>query len=202
MDCFEEKVKDWDNERRSERARIISSHIASFVQPNCKSAMELGCGTGLISFNLMDLFEKITLIDTSESMLTSLKEKIQKQNINKMVPLKIDLTEDKYDEKFDIIYSSMALHHIIDLEKVIQVIHELLNNKGQVCIVDLDKENGDFHLSDPTFDGHKGFCHEKLRLRFDEVGFSNIKIQTFYHGIKEIGDKQIPYSLFCLTAQK
>ncbi len=202
MDKFAHKAKTRDNKERSDRALAISKHIASFIEPSCRSAMEFGCGTGLISFNLMNLFDKITLIDTSESMLSTLEEKIRTNNIQGMLPLNIDLTKDSYDGKFDVIYSSMVLHHVLAVSKIPKVMYELLDNNGQVCIVDLDTDNGDFHLSEPGFDGHNGFNHEFMRSLFNEVGFSNINIQTFYHGIKEIGDKRVPYSLFCLNAKK
>ncbi len=55
---------------------IIGEIIMSFdnYAKNCR-AMEFGCGTGFISFNLIDSFKSITLIDSSKNMIDILSNK-------------------------------------------------------------------------------------------------------------------------------
>ena len=99
-------------------------------------------------------------------------------------------------EKFDLIYTSLTLHHIIDTEKIIKKFYSLLNENGMLCIIDLDKEDGSFHINQKDFNGHNGFEHRYMENIFESVGFSNIESDTFYNGEKIYKEKTIPYSLF------
>ena len=199
---FDLKAKTWDDDYRSQRAAAVAQEIKRHI-PRCKTAMEFGCGTGLVSFCLADIFDEITLIDSSQGMIDTLTEKIQNAAVNNMIPMYMDLTSETYEgKKFDAIYSSMVFHHIIDINNIIGKLYSMLNDGGCVCIVDLDKEHGSFHLNEPGYTGHNGFVQSEIHDIFMENGFKNIAIGTFYRNIKEIGDKQIPYSLFCLYAEK
>ena len=196
-------ARTWDNDYRINRAKDIAEEIAKHIPEKCSSAMEFGCGTGLISFFLMDIFQKIILIDSSQGMIDTLTEKIRNANIKNMDPIMIDLANERYSgSKLDVIYSSMAYHHIIETEKITSILFDLICENGCICIVDLDEDDGGFHLNEPQFDGHNGFNQEDISRIFSEAGFVNISIHTFYHDIKKFEDKQIPYSLFFLYAEK
>ena len=59
---FDDKAKDWDNNSRFvERAKILAEEIKSSIHPNTSmDALDLGCGTGLLSYFLKDDFRSIT----------------------------------------------------------------------------------------------------------------------------------------------
>lgn len=200
---FDDYAKKWDTDRRINRAKIISEEISNSIEINkgC-SAMEFGCGTGLISFNLVEKFENITLIDSSKGMIDVVKEKIEKYEVDNMKPYAIDLFNEEIIEKFDLIYTSMVLHHIQDIAGLANKFYTLLNDGGQVIIVDLDKEDGSFHKNEPGFNGHNGFKQEKLKEIFIEVGFRDVESTTFFYDEKKIEDKNVKYSLFIMKAQK
>lgn len=64
------EANSWDNERRTKRVKIIANKIVNSIQIKYRyRALEFGCGTGLVSFNLVDKFQHITLIDTSQSFI-------------------------------------------------------------------------------------------------------------------------------------
>ncbi|WP_238902360.1 MULTISPECIES: class I SAM-dependent DNA methyltransferase [unclassified Clostridium] len=200
---FDDYAKKWDTDRRINRAKIIAEEIVNSIEINkgC-SAMEFGCGTGLISFNLVEKFENITLIDSSKGMIDVVKEKIEKYEVDNMKPYAIDLFNEEIIEKFDLIYTSMVLHHIQDIAGLANKFYTLLNDGGQVIIVDLDKEDGSFHKNEPGFNGHNGFEQEKLKEIFIEVGFRDAESTTFFYDEKKIEEKNIKYSLFIMKAQK
>ena len=165
--------------------------------------MEYGCATGLISFNLVDKFRKLTLMDSEEEMINVIKEKIEAFETSNVFPIKIDLINETYTgEKFDIIYTSMALHHIIDTEKIVKIFYNLLNENGILCVVELDKEDGSFHINEKDFNGHNGFEHEVMEKALKNAGFSNIKSETFFNGQKVYQEKIIPYSMFYTIGKK
>jgi 2-polyprenyl-3-methyl-5-hydroxy-6-metoxy-1,4-benzoquinol methylase len=200
---FDDYAKKWDTDRRINRAKIISEEISNSIEINKEySAMEFGCGTGLISFNLVEKFENITLIDSSKGMIDVVKEKIEKYEVDNMKPYAIDLFNEEIIEKFDLIYTSMVLHHIQDISGLANKFYTLLNDGGQVIIVDLDKEDGSFHKNEPGFNGHNGFDQEKLKEIFIEVGFRDAESTTFFYDEKKIEGKNIKYSLFIMKAQK
>ncbi|MCY6959740.1 class I SAM-dependent DNA methyltransferase [Clostridium brassicae] len=201
---FDNYAKTWDTDERIDRARIISDKIINSIDVNkdC-SAMEFGCGTGLVSFNLYKRFKSITLIDTSREMIDILNSKIDKYKANNMISYQSDIFDESLtDRKYDVIYNSMVLHHIQDTKSIIKKFYDLLNEYGYLCIVDLDEEDGSFHKKYSDFDGHNGFNQEKLKNVLIAVGFKDVESNTFFHDKKDIDGKKINYSLFLMKARK
>ncbi|SCY56476.1 class I SAM-dependent methyltransferase [Alkaliphilus peptidifermentans] len=201
---FDDYAKNWDTEKRINRAKIIANEISKSIDiDKNSSAMEFGCGTGLVSFNLYNKFKKITLIDSSKGMIEILNSKIDKYKINNMVAKHLDISNQFFlDIKFDVIYSSMVLHHVYDTEEILKMFYELLNKDGYLCIVDLDEEDGSFHKKYPEFDGHNGFNQDKLKSTLLNTGFNNIESYTFFYDEKVIDGERIKYSLFMMKARK
>lgn len=195
---FGNRAKYWDTQKREQRAKILSNKIIELVgeQKNA-SVMDYGCATGLLSFYLKDNFKKITLLDNELEMIKIIENKIKESNTSNLFPYNIDLTiKDFKNEKFDIIYTALTLHHILNTKKIIKKFYNLLNENGYLIIIDLDKEDGTFHINSPNFKGYNGFEHSYIQKIMKEVGFKNIKSQTFYKDEKVFKEKIIPYSLF------
>ena len=200
---FDNIAKKWDNPRRIERAKIIAKEISrSLDNVEIKSAMEFGCGTGLIAFNLVDKIKNLTLIDNSEEMIQVVNKKISDFNFKNVKSICDNITDMKINDTYDVIYSSMSLHHIVNVKKIIRKLYYLLNVNGVLCIVDLDEEDGRFHKNEEGFNGHNGFNQQWLKEVVEEVGFKNITSRTFYNGIKNIDGEDVQYSLFILSALK
>lgn len=201
---FKDRAKSWDNEATIKRSKIIAEKIIDIVGENKKdSVMEYGCATGLIGFNLCDKYKKITFMDSEEEMLNRVKEKNKSYKFLNVSTINIDLTKEEYEkEKFDIIYTSLTLHHIIDLEKIIKTFYNLLNENGILFIIDLDTDDGSFHMDTKDFNGYNGFEHQYIENILENVGFSNLKSETFFHGIRQVNEKSIPYSIFYTVGYK
>jgi len=202
---FDNQARDWDNEpAKVERARIIANEITEFVQPDQSlDAFELGCGTGLLSYHLKDSFKTITLADNSQGMIEVLKEKIIREKINNFKPLLIDLLNYPIAEnKYDVVYTLMTLHHIPDLNLILEIFNAMLNPAGLLCIADLVAEDGSFHAHDPGFNGHKGFDREELSTLLVNHGFRVESYKTSYTIQKEVNEKSQEYPLFLLICRK
>lgn len=201
---FKGRAQNWDSDSRVKRAEIVAKKIDEIVGDKKElSFMEYGCATGLLSFNLCNKFRKLTLMDSEEEMLGVVKEKIKTYQTDNVFPVLIDLTKEIYtQEKFDFIVTSMTLHHILDIENIIKIFYNLLNQNGILCIIDLDKEDGSFHSNEKNFNGHNGFEHKEIEETLKNVGFSDIKIETFFEGQKIQEEKKIPYSLFYAVGEK
>lgn len=204
MENFDELASIWDEDpRRIERAKIIACEITKLL-PNSKiiKGLEFGCGTGLLSFNLQPYLKHITLVDTSQGMLNVVEQKINTAKIENMTTQMLDFSKDiMFNEKFDIIYTVLVLHHIKDIDNVIKNFSRIINKSGYVCIVDLDEEDGSFHGE--GFDGHKGFNRNELIKVLEKNGFIFLSCKTCYNNKKRMKDgTEKSYPLFLLVGQK
>src|SRR5512147_852630 len=115
MNEFDEKAAQWDAKPvRVERAQAVADGIKAALplSPNM-TALEYGCGTGLLSFALQPQLGHITLADSSPGMLSVLREKIAARNIKNMTPVQLDLMVDPLPAvHYQVIYTLMTLHHI------------------------------------------------------------------------------------------
>ena len=201
---FDKKAKDWDDNRRIQRSKVIAEKIIDYVKlQETFSGLEFGCGTGLISLNLYDKLGKITCIDTSSGMIKQLGDKVAEHNLDKITVTQLNINDDHdLKSEYDIIYSSMSLHHVTSIEETLQNFYDLLQDGGQLCIVDLDKEDGSFHSQESNFLGYNGFEQKELSQLLEQVGFNNVISETFYKDERSIGNRNIEYSLFIMKAQK
>jgi ubiquinone/menaquinone biosynthesis C-methylase UbiE len=204
MDFNTEAVK-WDNENRTKRAKMVADEITKSIDIKEKyRALEFGCGTGLVSFNLKDKFEHITLIDTSEGMMKILNSKINDFKVNNMTPILTDINENSavIGDKYDVIYTSMVLHHIEDIRTTLKNLYGMLNDNGYLCIAELVEDDGGFHRSDKDFNGHNGFKIDNLKKLLEELGYKNVESHIFYNDVKVVEGSEIDYSLFLMIGKK
>lgn len=204
MTNFDERAKDWDSDpMKVHRAKTVAEAIRGAIPLTAEmSALEYGCGTGLLSFALQSDLGQITLADTSQGMLDVLAEKISASGVGNMTPLRLDLSSDPVpSHSFDLTYSLMTLHHIEDAKGILKKFHALLKPGGILCVADLDKEDGSFH-TDGTTDVHLGFEREKLQRWVEAAGFSNVHFSTAFEIKKKIEGVEKIFPVFLMTAQK
>ena len=201
---FDSRAKTWDDDpMKAARAEAVAQGIcAQVVLTPQMSALEYGCGTGLLSFALRERLGQLTLADSSSGMLAVLEEKISSGAIANMSALMLDLASDPLpDERFDLVHSLMTLHHIDDTDALLRALYALLKSPGYLCLADLDSEDGSFHGAD--FSGHRGFDRETLQRQATEAGFRNIRFSTVFSIRKAVatgGEKDFP--VFLMVAEK
>lgn len=204
MTNFDERAKDWDSDpKKVERARVVADAIRAAVdiRPGM-TALEYGCGTGLLSFFLQADFASITLADTSEGMLEVLSDKIKASKTASMHPVRLDLAVDPLPaQKFHVIYSLMVLHHIHGTDVILRKFHQVLEPGGWLVVADLDQEDGSFH-TDGSTDVHLGFARDELRKKVEAAGFTQVCFSTAYQIKKIIGDEQKTFPVFLMTARQ
>ena len=204
MTNFDERAKDWDSDpKKVERARTVADAIRKAIPLSREmTALEYGCGTGLLSFLLQEELGQITLADTSQGMLDVLTEKISASGVRNMKPLRLDLTTDPLpNERFHLTYSLMTLHHVQDTEVILKKFADILMPNGILLVADLDKEDGSFH-TDGTTDVHKGFARHELQKQAEANGFDDIKFSTAYTIKKKIGEEERTFPVFLMSARK
>lgn len=203
MSDFDQRAENWDTDpAKTERARAVAQGIRAVLPPHPEmSALEYGCGTGLLSFALQPFPGTITLADSSPGMLQVLRDKITAADGGNMVPLHLDLTIDPVPLlRFSLIYTLMTLHHITDTDGILSQFHELLIPGGVLCVADLDQEDGTFH--GPAFNGHRGFDRNELAHKARTAGFAQPTFSTVFRMTRETTGTTQHYSLFLMAASR
>jgi tRNA (cmo5U34)-methyltransferase len=103
-------------------------------------AIDLGCGTGAVSKRLLDVFPdtELTCLDMTEEMIDIAKQRLSAHgNVRYVLS---DLYEFEFDGPYDVIVSSLALHHIVtdqDKKMIYRRIFEALRPGGSFYNADL-----------------------------------------------------------------
>ena len=197
---FDERAKSWDDDpMKTARAQAVADGMgkAASWKPDMR-AIEFGCGTGLLSFALQARFAAITLADTSPGMLDVLRQKIEMAGLPHMQAVLLDDSATMNGQPFDMVYSLMTLHHVPDVNIALMRFHDWLDDGGQLCIADLDAEDGSFHDHDPSV--HNGFERAQLAGMVAAAGFDNIRFSTVFQIVK--GNPERTYPVFLMIATK
>ena len=200
---FDSRARQWDsNPEFAERGRTLAAAIHARVALTTKMrALDFGCGTGQLSIPLARELAHVTCIDTSAGMLEVLNEKIAAQGLTNLTAQCRDVIQsDLPDGHFDLIMSSMTLHHIKDTDAILRKFAAHLQAGGWLCLADLDQEDGSFHGADVAV--HHGFEREELARRAQRAGFTQVRFDTVFVIRKEQGGSPRDYPVFLLTARK
>ena len=201
---FDKAALTWDSDSRIKRAEVLSKKLLEeFPQTSDFCALDFGCGTGLMALCLSESFKEIICTDLSEKMIQVLNDKLASSDYPniKTIPLK-ELYSSECNNKFDVIYSSMVFHHIVDVEAELKKLYGLLKENGSLIIIDLDIVDERFHSDCPDFDGHHGFDRQEIMNILSKCGLKNINIKTIFEGHKPIEKDNIDYSLFLLKGER
>lgn len=97
-----------------------------------KSILEIGCGSGIDSLEFARNGARVTAVDFTKSAVQLTKELSQESGfpieVLKVNARKLCFTH----ESFDCVYSYGVLHHIPDVEQVLEEVHRVLKPNGKV----------------------------------------------------------------------
>ena len=206
-EIFDKAAADWDkNELRVRLARTVTAAIRNAIPLNTGMiGLEIGCGTGLITMELAGEMQSIVATDSSAGMLGTLREKIGGQAAARIIPMQIDLTTDispLAGRTFDLIYSSMTLHHIKNTAGLLEICSTLLIPGGFLAVADLEPEDGSFHGDMPGVE-HHGFHPPDLASLAADCGFADVNVARIHIISKEDAQgRQRDYPVFLLTGRR
>src|SRR4051794_877452 len=199
---FDDEAAAWDDEPGNEERQVAVAQAikeAVNLSPRMK-AVDVGGGTGRLSILLADLVGSVVVTDTSAGMVQVARERIEAAGLsNRLRAVQADLTTDRLDGRYDVAWSSMALHHVQDLDGLLRSLAGHLIDGGRLSIADLDEDpDGAFHADKVDFDGHHGFNRQRLAEQLARAGFvdaSFVDATTILKGDREFG-------VFLCTATK
>lgn len=137
-------------QRRLHQALARASSLA-----RCKNrvALDFGCGTGNLTFKLLDLGWKVVAADISDSMLAILRQKLPDAcSSGRLQILKIASKEVEFpDGYFGMVAAYSVLHHLFDYMHTIKEMCRVLD-KGGVLYLDHEASDHRWELkSNPAY---------------------------------------------------
>lgn len=199
---FDDKAATWDDDPdKARQSGQVAAGIAAAVPLAPRSrVLEYGAGTGLVTIALLDhLVEPtLTLADNSSGMRQVLAGKVEAGVLPSPTRLSdLDLeNQPTPTDRYDLILSSMVMHHVKRLDVVLAAFFEMLDPGGHLCIADLDREDGSFHQHD--FDGHHGFDRGELQASLEQTGFTDVTVSD----CSSITRDDATYPVFLAHARK
>lgn len=131
--CYNSWASVYD-ENAKQNSVIIKDHpiIFNLLKPDITAeciGLDLGCGTGILTFKIADKVKKIIGLDISKDMITKAQTINKKSNVIFKVA-DISKKLDFPDSSFDFVISSLTLCHIDNLEQVYKEIYRVLKKNG------------------------------------------------------------------------
>lgn len=174
---FDSVAAHWDEDPRRVKVALDVAEAIRGEVPVTKemTALDYGCGSGLVTLALQPYLGKITGADSSNGMLAVLKGKLLDRGISNVDTEYIDLEQQHLERRYDLILSSMTMHHVRDVGALIETLVQGINAGGWLAIADLQAEDGSFH-EDPTGVLHHGFPPEFFRAEFERCGLKEVRV--------------------------
>ncbi len=194
---WEQMTSRYDTETRVNIAKIIVQAVRSELKDTKdKTALDYGCGTGLIGMGLIDMFKSMLFVDPSTQMIEQVNRKIEIGHIECTRTLCCDFLEEVPGTlRVDYVIMSQVLLHIKNSRLMLTKLFDVLKEDGHLLLVDFDKNEN--ITSDKV---HNGFEQKELIDLLIQIGFASAAARTFHHGKGIFMNKDA--SLFILNAIK
>lgn len=172
---FDREAAAWDdNPVRVKLAEELARALCAVVPlaPDMR-VLDFGCGTGLVTLRVAPRVASVTGADTSRGMLDVLMAKARVVGASNVVPFLIGPDGALPGETYDLVMSSMTLHHVENIPALLRAFHARLAPGGWLCVADLEPDDGQFH-ADPAGVFHDGFDRGALRKQLSAAGFKGV----------------------------
>ena len=138
---FDKEAEDYNQEvpyviPRYKHMHIVAINEIPFSFKKNISVLDIGIGTGNTTLAVITKFPlaNIDALDVSKKMITFAKSKLKEYNINYLVG---DIETKKISKKYDLIISTLTIHHIKNKEKIFKKICSLLKINGVFILNDI-----------------------------------------------------------------
>jgi len=140
---FDAVAADWDLIRREILGDFnLNQAILKHIDP-CKTAVDLGCGTGKLIANLKQKASKVIGVDSSAKMLEETRKRFLSENSSPDLRLGELEHLPLSDREAECAIVSMVLHHVSSPDAAIAEIYRTLQPGGTFIIADLDKHDNE-----------------------------------------------------------
>ncbi|KAF2734527.1 S-adenosyl-L-methionine-dependent methyltransferase [Polyplosphaeria fusca] len=218
---FNAEAAKWDSNKKHvesvEKAfEAIKQHVPAFGDGSSKNldVLEIGCGTGLLSFLLAPHVRSLVGVDTSDGMIDAFNSKVaalsdpSKANL---AAVKV-LLEEPNDValqgasaalasrrgesghnapyNFDLIVSHLTLHHIPSLPDIFSTLFKCLKAGGRIALTDYEDYGPEaitFHAEAKRNGVQRhGIKKDEVEMIIDGTGFNEVRVERVFSLRKEV----------------
>jgi ubiquinone/menaquinone biosynthesis C-methylase UbiE len=190
--------------RWQRRVNMLTAHLKA-----SDTVLEIGCGTGYFTKEIVKTGARVTAIDISPELLNIAKQDITETNVQFKLDNAYDLSFEK--NRFDSIVGSSVLHHL-DVEKAISEMFRVLKPGGSMFFTEPNMLNPQIALQKniPALKRKLGdspdetaFFRWSLNKLMRKTGFADIVIKPFDFLHPAVPSSFIPFvSALGLTVEK
>lgn len=176
--------------------------------------LEIGCGTGLLSFLVAPHVRSLVGVDTSDGMIDAFTKKVAGLSdpdhanlaaVNVLVEEADDVHlqgaaaalatrrgESGHDTpyRFDLVISHLTLHHIPNMANIMATLYQCLKPGGRIALTDYEDFGPDavpFHpVSKREGVERHGIKRSEIEEIIDGTGFNEVRVETAYVLRKEV----------------
>lgn len=156
------------------RYEEMLARLLTYLPRDASRVLELGCGTGNLSLRLVELLPRaaLTLVDGSEEMIAVVRSRFDEllSPPNREITF-VGLRFEELDfppQSFDLVVSSISLHHVEDKAGLYRRIRSFLRLGGRFCFADqIRGEPESNHRL--NWENWLEFCRERGNCTPDEI---------------------------------
>jgi ubiquinone/menaquinone biosynthesis C-methylase UbiE len=206
-------MSDFDDKAASYDARPVVQNISKGVVLGLKAklgltqdmaVLDFGCGTGLVALQVADSVGHVVGVDTSDGMIKAFTSKLQSADAKNVTALCCDLRDSnalqqavanrqegkQTPTEFDLIYCSMTLHHLQDIEGTLKLLAQYLKQGSALVAFDFEKSEHSmlFHPQpvSPSVHHPGGFETEQLKQLWSAAGLKDVVAERVHKFDKEV----------------
>jgi ubiquinone/menaquinone biosynthesis C-methylase UbiE len=140
---FGSMVESYDSliRRAVPRYDEMTARLIDYLPAEARSILELGCGTGNLSLLLAHNFPRasLTLVDGSADMIALTRSRMGESGLSVSKPSYVTAQFEELalpESSFELVVSSISLHHVADKANLYRRIRTLLHAGGSFCFAD------------------------------------------------------------------
>jgi ubiquinone/menaquinone biosynthesis C-methylase UbiE len=120
----------------------MMDRLVEYLPPGPTRVLELGCGTGNLSVRLAAKLKgaTLTLVDGSAEMIAVARSRLEQESPSRTRTIQFVTARfedlDLQPRSFDLIVSSISLHHVVDKGLLYERLHKFLRRGGRFCFAD------------------------------------------------------------------
>lgn len=148
--------------------------LVDYLPRAASRILELGCGTGNLSLALADRYPEasLTFLDAAPEMLATTRARLEKASPDSISSARfVQSMFEKIDSglgPFDLVTSSISLHHVADKESLYKTIYALVEPGGTFCFSD-QLRGGSDAIHELNWRRWLEFCREPENCSEEEV---------------------------------
>lgn len=160
----------------------LMAEAAARSNKNAKNVLDIGCGAGNATLNLLYFFKNLNcdLLDLSENMLFRAKDRVSEKTTGNVNIIQNDLRiADLKKNHYDIILAATVLHHLreeTEWHEVFSLMYDLLKPGGTLWITDL--VNHEIRqVQDIMWNRYGDYLIESVGVKAKEKCFKEIELE-------------------------